>query len=195
MSMKLTHAFAAATTAATLTLAPAVAHADSYSQTDASGDVAGSPRSSSSEEFTVDPARANGDVTTSRITHLARKVRIKLTHRDLSRTNRFASSLSIRSNTGLRYVFVEARKGSWAGKHGIENARGTNVSCSGLAHKIDYVANTVLIVIPRSCLGNPRWVRVSMGTYSLTSTSVYADDARVTGDPLRDNTYTPRIYQ
>lgn len=32
--------------------------------------------------------------------------------------------------------------------------------CPGLAHTLDYERNVVTLRVPRSCVGNPAWVRL-----------------------------------
>jgi hypothetical protein len=47
---------------------------------------------------------------------------------------------------------------------------------------IDTVADTVRVVVPRTCLDDPSWVRVGVGLTSFTRLAIlYVDDARSDG--------------
>jgi hypothetical protein len=57
-----------------------------------------------------------------------------------------------------REVDVEAQRGMWRGRLTVTDARGHRVACRA-TRRIDYRANTVRVVVPRSCLGRPKLVR------------------------------------
>jgi len=194
--MKLTHTAGAIAAAATLVLAPAVAHADTDVHTDFTGDVVSTSFSSNTEEWTPEPTRTEGDIVSTRVSHLDRKVRIKIKLAALSRTGRgWDFYYVLRTNIGKRYLDLDATRGRWAGKPRLTNANDKTVSCTGLSRSIDYVNDAVLVVIPRSCLGNPRWVRVGIGSIGLGSTKVFVDDARTQGNIYNLPVLGPRVYR
>ena len=57
------------------------------------------------------------------------------------------------------------------------------VKCRGVQNSFDSAKSLASISIPRRCLGNPRWVRVRVGTFGRGSTrdEIYLDDARHQG--------------
>ena len=53
------------------------------------------------------------------------------------------------------------------------------IRCAGFDHTIDYTANTVQLSVPRSCVGNPRWVEVNyvgLGNVDARLRNAYGDD-------------------
>ena len=53
-----------------------------------------------------------------------------------------------------------------------------------MATRVEYANRPVRAVIPRRCLGSPRWVKTSMATISLKDgeeLSIYGDDALLNG--------------
>lgn len=180
--MKLRSAVLAFTTTA-LVLTSGTAFADTLTKADPAGDVA--KAEGDSETTTIDPAYTNGDITRTVINHGARKVRIKIVHRDLAKTGHLLSMISVRSNKGraaARNFVIVAAPGAYGGKVQVENATGQARSCR-TTRTIDYAANTTVLEIPRSCLAYPKWVRVGVGVVTSPDkfTTVYLDDARTNG--------------
>jgi hypothetical protein len=62
-------------------------------------------------------------------------------------------------------VFVSAQPGRWRGRHKLVDEQFAGVKCPGLSHSIDYDTERVLIHIPRSCIGEPPWLKVGMANY------------------------------
>lgn len=181
--MRLTSALGALTIATALVLVPGSSQAEVKAHTDATGDVFVSPESDGAgENFTPAPDRVEGDVTGVRVAHRANKVKLTLRYRELSRTG-FANihSFRIRTEKVVRDVTVFGITGHWRGEAEMSTARGRTVSCA-LSHTIDYATNRVTVLVPRSCLSNPRWVRVGAAGIGIDDDgNTYADDARSTG--------------
>lgn len=178
--MKFRSVLVAATTAA-LVVPSGAAVADSLVRKDAAGDVS----KSVGQSTTVDPTRTNGDITGTVIKHAGSKVKIKIYHRDLAKTGYTVSLISVRSNKGKkaqRNFSIAAIPGAYYGKVMTTNASGKKKSCK-TTKTLDYAANTTLLVIPRSCLGNPKWVRVGIGVVSTADDfeTTFVDDARTKG--------------
>ena len=162
-----THALTALSTltaAAALTIAvPGAASAQSWTHTDPAGDVYKVTFSDDSDEETeaVDPSVTNGDVISSTIKHNPRKVIATLRFRDLATTPEDLDiyGISLRTDKLNRDLSVIAADGLERGEHELDRPNGDTVRCRGVSHRIDYTANTVTMVVPRSCLGRPRWVK------------------------------------
>lgn len=192
--MKLTRALGATAAASALALMPGVAHADTDVHTDFTGDVVSLDFGDEGEDWTPQPTRTEGDIVSTRVSHLDRKVRIKIRFAELSRTGRGANQyLVLRSDKGKRYLLIDSSGGKWAGRTRFTNANDDKVPCTGISHKIDYVANTVLAVVPRTCLGNPRWVRAGIGTITFGASDFFVDDARTQGNIYDNPVLGPRV--
>ncbi|MGO4255151.1 hypothetical protein [Marmoricola sp. RAF53] len=189
--MRITRVLAATAAAAALVVAPAAAWAGSDTHTDPSADVVSVKVQPTT--VTSEPTQARGDIASIRVSHLKSTVRVKVRFRDLSPSGDGAGHyFALRSNNTLRYIDVEAGPGKWRGERTVYNAKDKKTTCRGASHKIDYTANTVLLVVPRACLGNPKWVRVAQYSIVAENDKVFADDARVTG--YKDGFfYGPRV--
>lgn len=178
--MKL-RSFVAAACVGAAALAPVAATADSYTQVDAVGDVQQAP-AKGTVAFTPASDRADGDIAYTKVSHRKHVVRVKIVFRDLTHAGPNAEFVRIKSNRLNREVDVFAYPGAWRGKAETSKFNGKKVRCN-VRHSIDYVAHRVMINVPRSCLGNPRWVKVAAGAGTYTDTLVYADDARAKSLP------------
>ena len=79
-------------------------------------------------------------------------------------------------------VTVQAMPGKWKGMAELTKVSGKKVTCKGLRHSIDYDRATVVASIPRSCLGNPKWVKVGVQSGSTSDfNTFYLDDALTNG--------------
>lgn len=159
---------------------------------DAAGDVVGYTGFDRTEQdpvATPAPDRTNGDITSIRSVHFGRRVAVKVSYADLTKTgDATVTFLRIVTNEGLgRNMFVAAGPGGWArGQARLENRRGTKQKCR-TGHTIDYDTNTITMRVPRTCLSNPRWVRIGFETATVEDggDSVFFDDA------LRDSAPSP----
>jgi hypothetical protein len=169
-------------TAAGLTLGPTgTADAKTIYNTDARGDVAKFVGDSGGS--LAAPNQRNGDIVRTKLWH-ATKVGITSHFADIRRTGDVrADILELATNEGVvREVALYAAPGHWAGETEITGPRGGKKRCAGITHEIDYAANTVTIRVPRSCLSNPRWVRI--GFASLVGTE--RNQTATVDDALRD---------
>lgn len=171
----------------------APAHAASFTHADATGDVyeCGSDCTTPALAATQDP-----DVQSVKFAHRARKVVITAAYTDLAPSSDIhAYSARIVTNEGLRRDVTVVASGS---NVAVVFARpnGDRVRCSGLARSVDYSLNTVRIVVPRSCLSYPRWVKVGYGALEMAnpdSDTARADDALTSGVPGDTLVLSPRI--
>lgn len=83
---------------------------------------------------------------------------------DLRRVGRFQEfDTRILTPTNAFAVWVVARKDNRAGRHVLFSFdTGERVRCPGLAHDIGYGTNRVTVSVPRTCIGKPNWVRLSL---------------------------------
>jgi hypothetical protein len=182
----------AATTA--LVLAPLPAFADVHTVKDATHDVVS--QGIDDDVLThPEPAREEGDALAVRVKHGKQVVRMNLQTAQLTRDAKstVVHSFDLRTNEGRRaelLVYVSGRR--WQGKQ-MWSVNGRDRTCRGLRTHIDYSAGTVLAVVPRHCLSDPRWVRVGAGSGMLTGDRLYADDVSLAGRVEHDLAYGPRI--
>lgn len=191
--MNLTRILVTAAATGALVAAPAAAWAGSNTQTDPTGDSV-STSSFQSSAYVAAPSQVNGNIISTRVAHVGKSVQVKVRFADLIPSGVGAAHyFFFRTDKSLRSVDLVAGAGMWRGKAQMYDRREKKVACRGISHKIDYTANTVLLVIPRACFGNPRWVReANYSVVAETGTSYFWDDARsgVYDDKLY---FSPRV--
>ena len=186
-----------ATTAAALTFTASPAIADGHS-------LYGDPR----DDLYTDAGPvghtsdyANADLAVTDVLHRPHRVVVKATYYDLVQPRAefdFGMALNVEQRGGdTDYsVAVEVTPGNSAGELIIKNAKGETVDCGGKSHSIDYNDNTIIMIIPRSCIGGPDWLRFqawSMKVVSGGRSHWLFDDARGWGDPADDDSYSETI--
>ena len=139
------------------------------------------------------PEMSNGDILKSRFRHGSHRVLVRVQFADLARQGQIRGDfLEIRTNTGMRAsISIVAGRGDWAGQVDAVRGNGHQLRCH-VSHAIDYTFDFVRIGVPRSCLGNPRTVRLGVGSVTVQPNldSIYADDAQLTGQVRDDITLT-----
>jgi hypothetical protein len=161
-----------ATTVAAAVIAPAAAaSAASTTVKDGAGDVWENTYDAATDGDVWTPTESayNTDVVSTVIKHNLNRVSIKMTYNDLQKQPDVSISalVNMRFDQGARrFAFVDASPGSWGGSSQVfkNNAKTgpAPVACGGLTHAVDYVANTVTMSIPRTCLGSPRWIEANV---------------------------------
>ena len=169
--------------AAAVVLAPTVADADTFRHTDAVGDVYANV--GEVDTYAPAPDRAIGDVVSNTIKHKKRAVLLRLGYRDLVNNGEINTHVFfIRTNKFVRTVRLYATSANPGGKAVMTKGHDKKVRCHVRRH-IDYSLNTATVVVPRSCLDNPRWVKVGMGSVMFSGTTpadtTWIDDALTTG--------------
>lgn len=109
------------------------------------------------------PHRSVGDVRRAAFRHGKVNIVIRMGYVDLRRAGAYTlygARLQNGSRTRYREVQVEAGPGAWQGTVKVFDLRGDRVPCKP-THRIDYDENTVVLAVPRSCLGTPAVVRAS----------------------------------
>ena len=122
------------------------------------------------------------DIWRTTLFHNQNRIIAKVKFADLRRVGAIQADLvHVVTNEGLkRDVTVVAGQGMWSGQATMTRPNGNAVTCD-VAHKIDYVANTIVVSFPRSCVSDPRWVRIAIGSVwarQMDDKYFYADDAQ-----------------
>jgi hypothetical protein len=194
--VKLSRAIITVAVAAVVPLLPAAAYADRYTHADPAGDVASTV--GQSDTYTPAPERVEGDVISSTVKHGARTVVMTLVYRDLSDSAEVDGHVYfVHTSKMNRVVRLYANSTNPGGKAVLTKANGKKVSCHVRRH-IDYNLNTAKVIVPRSCLGQPRWVKVGMGSVMFSAAGasgpVWIDDALSTGTNGRA-VYGPKVFR
>ncbi len=158
---------AGAASAQTLTLRDP--HHDMWKTTDAG------------KTFTATPKQTDGDVLRATLSYGGRNIVLTEHFAQLRKVDAGdVYTLGLRTNTHLRrLVFVEAVRTNWAGMTWMDRPSNLSkpVSCDGLKEHIAYPRRLVRVVVPASCLNNPRWVQFTTINMHIKSSSLmYADN-------------------
>ncbi|WP_162599969.1 hypothetical protein [Nocardioides solisilvae] len=99
---------------------------------------------------------------------------------------------------GRTFAFsrIVARRGQARGGHNLlREPGGAKIDCDGLGHFVDRDLDLVTIEVPRSCLGEPAWVRANVSAQLVRRGAPnfpYADT--VHSDRATSNRATPRVW-
>jgi len=174
---------------------PAAAHASSHTLADTRGDVWAMDTPEAGQNTQV-PQHQQGDILRTLFRHKDRQVVVRTTFSELDRVGQLSVVVvKLRTNTGMvRRIALLAGPGRdthrWRGV--LTRGDGRPMACA--SHLIDYDADVAEIRIPRSCLGNPRWVQGSLaaGTIARDGT-FFADNPANDGPTVHLPPFTPRI--
>lgn len=194
--MKLTRSVALALTTAVAVLVPTAAQANSWNHADGTGDVYTAPYNTTA--LTPAPTRTVGDVVGSTIRHKRSAVVLQLRYLDLQPSSEFNSHVFVIRTPSMRRVVTLVGNSAFPGgrvRMTAPNRPRKAIACR-IAHRIDYTAKSATVVVPRSCLGKPRWVQVAMAGVSFTgftgSDTMWVDDALSNGT---SGIYSPRVFR
>lgn len=132
----------------------APASAETYRHTDPARDVTAQdgPR----------PDVKNGDIRDVRFEHARRNVTLRATFRDLAREGEgLQQFVQVETPTATYQFLVAAGPDNWSGEF---YPFGDGTGCGGTDFRLDYGRNVFTLSLPRGCVGNPRWVKVGLGT-------------------------------
>jgi hypothetical protein len=195
--------------------APA-AHADTWAHSDRAKDVIGyrfdsAPAPCGMYVETPHPEARSQDITRLRVSHGHDMLRLTAEYRDLQGRGPHESTFYVRTPTRLWQLDVTRHETHGrtesslfdapdyeANPHGCgynSSATGTG-PCRGLSAEIDTRTDRVDVIVPRSCLHDPRWVRVALTTYGGSANEIRADRWSPTGAPGRGRVgpMTPRVH-
>jgi hypothetical protein len=163
-------------------LAPAAAQADSRTRSDRAGDVTSVPNHSDVEDRTAEPGRREGDLVSTTVRHRRHSVLVVARYRELSRGVRATSFFVLRTDRHrTRQVAVFVSGDDPQGDAYFMSRGGSTLPCPGVRHAVDYATDVARVLVPRACLGRPRWVRAKVATETVTEAKVYEDHAQGRG--------------
>jgi hypothetical protein len=124
-----------------------------------------------------EPTRADfpaADVTRAVVKHGTFAVRIRMRIDDLRKIGTQFYQAEIRTPRSEYFAAVVSQAGARRGQEEFDGAR----RCRAMTHKIDYANDVLRMRIPRSCLGRPRWVRVTLlnAVVNETEETFYVDN-------------------
>lgn len=168
----------------------APAQAQVYGHTDPAGDVTVTT-CDSNDENCIDklaPTAKQPDIVRVVTSHTSTQVKAYAKYAELGPAGTRMHALRVVTGAGRHLHFsLVTVDGRTVFKELDRDSDGAKVSCSGLVAKVDNTANTVLLSIPRSCIGNPSYVRVGFGGAIFNDTSWRSDDAQVSGISSSDS--------
>lgn len=169
MSLRPIKAGLLATAVLTAVLAPTgVASAGTITVDDGTGDVWEDiyNQETQTQEYAEAGSQFNVDVVSTVVRHTQYKVIIETSYADLKKQQvTFGTFNRLRFADGPRIVAAVDTFNAWRGASLLaKDGSGEPIKCGNLTHEIDYEANTVVLNIPRTCLGNPGWVEVNSFT-------------------------------
>lgn len=121
----------------------------------------------SSSQATRAPHTRHGDVRRIAFRHGPRNIVVTARYAVLRRSGSYGA-FTVRLATKrhvYREVRVETSPGARRGELRVFGGRGRLVHCPRARHRIDYRRDTVRIVVPRACLGTPRYVHAAAANY------------------------------
>jgi hypothetical protein len=123
------------------------------------------------------PAAGNvADVLRVRLVHGRRAIRARWTLADLTRPGRQRFDLAIRTDSGTWHAEAATSRRTPGGRHHLWEQGGDRVSCPAMFHRLGYRTDTVLVVIPTTCLGEPDWVRFVVSNLHESRTRLAKDN-------------------
>ncbi|MDP3891552.1 hypothetical protein [Nocardioides sp.] len=182
---------AAVALAVTALLVPTAAHAGKSVHRDAVGDVGSF--TDESENFTTLPGQKVGDVVRSVGKHKGKRVSFSVKMRALPKT-KHSHGVVTRIVTNKKTYFADAHSAPGLGSDVFLTRNGKLIDCAGMRHKRSAKRNTITLSVPRSCLGNPRWVKLGGGVYWLKGNKSFVDESHRTSiQEGKDLAVGPRI--
>lgn len=187
--MKLVRSAVVLAATAAAVLVPATAQAKTYTSTDAANDVVVVTMPGGTTAPAAD--RTEGDIVGSQVRHKARAVVLTMHFQELTAGQTALHWYGIKTGKMTRIVLMQSDAAHPGGQARLFKPNGKTVRCH-IGHAVDYTANTATVKVPRSCLGEPKWVKVAMQeASSLADNQAYVDDSHSTGGFLP--VYGPRV--
>ncbi|GAA4101875.1 hypothetical protein ACFFOS_17530 [Nocardioides kongjuensis] len=163
----------------------APAHADRWTYDDAAGDVTHTVETDTSLSIVTAPEQENGDITQVAVDH--RRAKLVVDVRTRTRiTGSFMAGVGIRTR-GHHFLLMSMRAPGMSSTDLMDfNSDGPSERCPGLKRRLVAAKTAIRFTIPRSCLDDPRWVRVgvTLSTLAMFTGESYDDDGLRTGMTL-----------
>jgi hypothetical protein len=131
-----------------------------------------------------DPTNTTSDIVRTIVNHGARRLSLTAELQHLGRGQYRMLLSEIHASDGVNYLLtVDYARTPIGARLTLERASGKPVACPGATWSVDAAADTVATSVPRSCLHDPDWVRVGVGSVSAPSdlSVSRADDSRRNG--------------
>jgi len=165
-------------------LVPTQAYAANTSHVDATGDVVAFTPESDFEDAVPAPERRNGDIRGFYYTHGKRAVIVTIRFVELSKADGLGTVVRLNTDRGRRDIVHVA------GLRPMMSSPHRSVRCN-IRTSVSYANDRVQLVVPRRCLGNPRWVRAGAGVFTGLETSedepLFVDEAYRNGNVTQSN--------
>jgi hypothetical protein len=170
------------------------AAAQSHTHLDARGDL--TSYDMQSEQEAPAPNVKNGDIVRTALHHRQHRIAVRIKFADLRRAGFRGDIIRVVTNDGVRRdVETFAGPGMWRGEAEMMRPNAQTVDCD-INLRMDYDKNVVTVSFPRSCVNDPRWVRIGVGSFwlQMENEKAYADDAQRDGK-ISDNGFklSPRL--
>jgi hypothetical protein len=152
-----------------LALAPGPASAQELRFADPRHDVVGLDVADPESGLRAEPGHANGDITSAFIHYRAGRLVVRVDFARLVRQRDTVLEYTglIRTSRHRTWAFdVVTSPRRYAGHDTLVSDRGA-ATCE-IGHRLAWREDFARVVVPLSCLGDPRWVRLSFGTISYT---------------------------
>lgn len=174
-------------------LAPAAAHAEKVTTTDANGDTVQISYATGADGerepvLTPMPWDTSVDIVRTVVEHGTARLGVTTTIVGLDWPRYFGVTVAVK--TPAARFSIHARRTGRGRLQPEFVLRGTRpLPCRGVRASVDDETSTVAVSLPTSCLDAPEWVRVGVGAYAAESTAadptdleILADDAHRRGD-------------
>lgn len=179
-----TSAAAPARTASTLSPQLIRAAPHTVRHLDATRDVALFDPESRSDTPSPLPANRSTDIVSTVVQHRARRLAVRVELRNTARSGYRFVVAGLRTPADEHFdILLDYSRRPASGRVEVTGSRGRPVSCPGRSWSLDPATAHVRVSVPRSCLGDPRWVRVGVGTTAVSRDfdSIRGDDSRRDG--------------
>lgn len=168
------------------------AYADRHAAVDQTGDAA---ELATGIPYIPAPNHTDADVVKSVVNHKRRSVIVIVNLSDLTKVRsgeEFDLIAAIKTNKKRYSVTLS----SFNGRVGLQLVRGSRtISCAGAGRALSVSEDRLKVRVPRSCLGNPRWIKVGLSTFAAVDGGSFVDDAF--GPQVVDSStalrFTPRL--
>ncbi|MEI5672142.1 MULTISPECIES: hypothetical protein [unclassified Nocardioides] len=164
------------------------AHAEVWSHRDASGDVVRVVQGGGNSSESAAPEDRDADVRRVDIAHTSRTVRVAVRVRDMTRGGQFGR-LHLRMPGGVEVMAEVAREGRDTTFLLMPVSEDEMAGCADASGRFRPKRNLMVVRIARSCLGDPRWVRVGVAYGTLEGSRARSRVFHV-DDGLRDRGYS-----
>lgn len=124
-------------------------------------------------------SRENTDIASTQVRHQPRKAVITTSFVSLRKDSAVlfpGLTHLMRLDDGTELAAAVTLDPMPAGTVVLQDPETGSVECDGLAHRVDYQSDTVLVTIPRRCLGWPDWLRVNTVARSEDSSNRFFKD-------------------